>query len=113
MNIHLPAILMFTRGTRFWPIPMQPIAHPAGPRHLFSLLNLPLFAPHDLMNQSWVCRNLSKGAPQFQVKQKDIKRPFVHGSLVEKYGKVTVVHRTIRPKPLWLITWSPIYSWVI
>ena len=21
MNIHLPAILMFTRGTRFWPIP--------------------------------------------------------------------------------------------
>ena len=22
MNIHLPAILMFTRGTRFWPIPM-------------------------------------------------------------------------------------------
>ena len=22
MNIHLPAILMFTRGTRFWPIPI-------------------------------------------------------------------------------------------
>jgi hypothetical protein len=23
MNIHLPAILMFTRGTRFWPIPIS------------------------------------------------------------------------------------------
>ena len=26
MNIHLPAILMFTRGTRFWPIPMLCLA---------------------------------------------------------------------------------------
>ena len=25
MNIHLPAILMFTRGTRFWPIPISPL----------------------------------------------------------------------------------------
>ena len=25
MNIHLPAILMFTRGTRFWPIPIYPL----------------------------------------------------------------------------------------
>ena len=25
MNIHLPAILGFTRGTRFWPIPICPI----------------------------------------------------------------------------------------
>ena len=24
MNIHLPAILMFTRGIGFWPIPMEP-----------------------------------------------------------------------------------------
>jgi hypothetical protein len=23
MNIHLPAILRFTRGTRFWPIPIS------------------------------------------------------------------------------------------
>ena len=27
MNIHLPAILMFTRGTRFWPIPIWVLAH--------------------------------------------------------------------------------------
>ena len=25
MNIHLPAILMFTRGTRFWPIASSPL----------------------------------------------------------------------------------------
>ena len=31
MNIHLPAILMFTRGTRFWPTPMfQPARHRPG-----------------------------------------------------------------------------------
>ena len=29
MNIHLPAMLMFTRGTRFWPIPILIVISPA------------------------------------------------------------------------------------
>ena len=32
MNIHLPAILMFTRGTRFWPIPIYRECIPVFPK---------------------------------------------------------------------------------
>ena len=52
MNIHLPAILMFTRGTRFWPIPIYckygtmwfwkcvPSFHPPVNREFFLLKSL-------------------------------------------------------------------------
>ena len=32
MNIHLPAILRFTRGTRFWPIPISCISQQSYPQ---------------------------------------------------------------------------------
>ena len=51
MNIHLPAILMFTRGTRFWPIPLSsnvPLAPVAGACHPHTLQEMPRPRPFPL-----------------------------------------------------------------
>jgi hypothetical protein len=54
MNIHLPAILMFTRGTRFW--------HTAIFYHIFTLSDPT--NPSSFIDHRWVYQYLLRHFPQ-------------------------------------------------